>query len=84
MESVIVSAFISVRASRKQGKKNKVSVLTKLPYWIPDAALIGKMVERERTGLLLWMVAKWWVRLAVWLRDGDRGDGGEAELVHYL
>ena len=47
MESVIVSAFISVRASRKQGKKNKVSVLTKLPYWIPDAALIGRMVERE-------------------------------------
>ena len=25
------------------------------------------------------MVARWWVRFAVWLRDGDGGDGGEAE-----
>ena len=27
------------------------------------------------------MVARWWVRFAVWLRDEDGGDGGEAELV---
>ena len=29
-------------------------------------------------GLLLWMVARWWERFAVWLRDRD---GGEAEWV---
>ena len=27
------------------------------------------------------MVAKWWVRFAMWFRDGDGGDGGEAEWV---
>ena len=32
-------------------------------------------------GLLLWMVVRWWMRLAVWLRDGDGGDGEEAGLV---
>ena len=29
-------------------------------------------------GLLLWMVVRWWMRCAVWLRDGDGGDGEEA------
>ena len=27
------------------------------------------------------MVARWWVRFGVWLRDGDGGDGEEAEWV---
>ena len=27
------------------------------------------------------MVARWWVRSAVWLRDGDGDDGGETEWV---
>ena len=27
------------------------------------------------------MVARWWVRFAVWLRDGDGCGGGEAEWV---
>ena len=75
---MIVSAFISVHASRKQGKINKASVLTKLPYyWVPDAALIGRMA-RKGMGLLLRMVARWWVRFAVWMRDGDGCDGEEA------
>ena len=39
------------------------------------------MAERGGTGLLLWMVARWWVRFALWLRDGDGDDGGEAEWV---
>ena len=25
------------------------------------------------------MVARWWIRFAVWLSDGDGGDGVEAE-----
>ena len=31
-ESLIVRAFISVHASRKQGKMNKTSLVTKLPH----------------------------------------------------
>ena len=32
-------------------------------------------------GLILWMVARWWIGFAVWLMDGDGGAGGEAERV---
>ena len=47
---MIVSAFISVHASRKSGKIKRVSVLTKLAnsltHLVPDTALIGRMAER--------------------------------------
>ena len=44
-ESVIVSAFISIHTSRKQGKINKASILAKLPH--PEAALNGRIAERS-------------------------------------
>ena len=44
---MIVSAFNSVHASRKQGKIKKASVLTRLPNpMVPYAALIGRRAER--------------------------------------
>ena len=44
---MIASPFIPVHASRKQGKINKTSVLTKLPHsLVPEAALIGRMAQR--------------------------------------
>ena len=36
---------------------------------------------RKATGLLLWMVARLCVRSAVWLSDGDGGNGEEAGWV---
>ena len=57
---MIMCAFISVYSSRKQGKFNKASVLTKLPH---------SLVLLRRGPI------------AVWLRDGDGGDGGEADWV---
>ena len=43
---MIVRAFISVHTSRKQGKINEASVLTKLPHPLaPDIALVGRVAE---------------------------------------
>ena len=48
---MIVSAFISVRVLRKQGKIKKASVLTRLPHLLgPYAALIGRMTETTDGG----------------------------------
>ena len=44
---MIVSAFISVHASRKQGRSIKhQSSRNSLTHWAPDAALIGGMAEK--------------------------------------
>ena len=41
-----MSTFISVHASRKQGKINEASVFMKLPHPLaPDAALIARVAE---------------------------------------
>ena len=44
-----------------------------LTYWAPDAALISRMAEKGNG--IVTIVARWWVEFAVWLRDGDGGDG---------
>ena len=65
-----------LRESRERSIKPQSSQ-NSLTHWVPDAALIDRMA-RKGMGLLLRMVARWWVRFAVWMRDGDGCDGEEA------
>ena len=68
-----------LRESRERSIKHHSSQKF-LTQWFPDAALIGRM-EEKGDGIVTRDGTGWWVRFAVWLRDGDGGEKGEAEWV---
>ena len=68
-----------LRESRERSIKHHSSQKF-LTQWFPDAALIGRM-EEKGDGIVTRDGTGWWVRFAVWLRDGDGGEKGKAEWV---
>ena len=66
-----------LQESRERSIKHQSSQ-NSLTHWVPDAALIGRMAEK---GDEIVMVARWWVRFAVQLRDGYGSDEAEAAWV---